>query len=121
RPLLYFSSLFPIPYSQFTIHNWLPALLVCLEFLAVPYPISLIDTPSFYFDLAKQPEDFTIVELPMNWDRPTPMLYQTVHGKRLLTAYTSRDNPLELAWRTPVFQQWRYLGSDIIDQPLNVI
>jgi hypothetical protein len=57
----------------------------------------------------------------MNWDRPTPMLYQTVHGKRLLTAYTSRDNPLELAWRTPVLQHWRYLGPDIIDQPLDVI
>jgi hypothetical protein len=57
----------------------------------------------------------------MNWDRPTPMLYQTVHGKRLLTAYTSRDNPLELAWRTPVLQQWRALGPDIIDQPLDLI
>lgn len=110
--------------SPFTIHNFLPflaALLICFEFLAIPYPISKIDTPPFYFDLAQQPGDFTIAELPMNWDRPTPMLYQTVHGKRLLTAYTSRDNPLELAWRTPVLQHWRYLGPDIIDQPLDLI
>jgi hypothetical protein len=99
----------------------LVTLLICFEFLAIPYPISPIDTPAFYFNLAAQPEDFTIAELPMNWDRPTPMLYQTVHGKRLLTAYTSRNNPLELAWRTPVFQQWRYLGPDIIDQPLDLI
>jgi hypothetical protein len=115
---------FTLHNSQFTIHNWLPllaALLICFEFLPIPYPISKIDTPPFYFDLAQQPEDFVIAELPMNWDRPTPMLYQTVHGKRLLTAYTSRDNPLELAWRTPVFQHWRYLGPDIIDQPLEVI
>ncbi len=100
---------------------WLPllvALLICFEFLPAPYPVSLIDTPPFYQQLAAEPGDFTIAELPMNWDRPTPMLYQTVHGKRLLTAYTSRDNPLELAWRTPVFQQWRYLGPDIIDLPL---
>ncbi len=115
---------FTIHNSLFTIHYSLPflaALLICFEFLAIPYPISKIDTPAFYFDLAAQPEDFVIAELPMNWDRPTPMLYQTVHGKRLLTAYTSRDNPLELTWRTPVFQHWRYLGPDIIDQPLVVI
>ncbi|MCK6624136.1 MAG: hypothetical protein L6R45_03050 [Anaerolineae bacterium] len=110
--------------SPFAIRHSLPllaALLICFEFLAIPYPISKIDTPQFYFDLAQQPGDFAIAELPMNWDRPTPMLYQTVHGKRLLTAYTSRDNPLELAWRTPVFQHWRYLGPDIIDQPLDLI
>lgn len=110
--------------KSFTIRHSLPllaTLLICFEFLPIPYPISKIDTPQFYFDLAAQPGDFTIAELPMNWDRPTPMLYQTVHGKRLLTAYTSRDNPLELAWRTPVFQQWRYLGADIIDQPLDQI
>jgi hypothetical protein len=118
------NSLFTIHHSQFTIHYWLPllaTLLICFEFLPIPYPISKIDTPQFYFDLAAQPEDFTIAELPLNWDRPTPMLYQTVHGKRLLTAYTSRDNPLELAWRTPVLQHWRYLGPDIIDQPLPLI
>jgi hypothetical protein len=100
---------------------WLPllaALLICFEFLPAPYPVSLIDTPQFYDDLAAEPGDFTIAELPMNWDRPTPMLYQTVHGQRLLTAYTSRDNPLELAWRTPVLQHWRFLGPDIIDLPL---
>ena len=100
---------------------WLPpvaALLICFEFLPTPYPISRIDTPPFYFDLSAEPGDFTIAELPMNWDRPTPLLHQTTHGKRLLTAYTSRNNPLELAWRTPVLQHWRYLSPDIIDQPL---
>jgi hypothetical protein len=93
-------------------------LLICIEFLPAPYPVSLIDTPQFYAELAADPAQFTIAELPMNWDRPTPMLHQTVHGKPLLTAYTSRDNPGRLAWRTPVFQQWQNLGPDIIDQPL---
>ena len=104
--------------------QWLPYLaagLICFEFLAVPYPISRIDIPPFYREISADPGDYTIAELPMNWDRPTPLLHQTVHQKRLLTAYTSRDNPLELAWRTPVFQHWRYLAPDIIDQPLDVI
>lgn len=103
---------------------WLPYLaagLICFEFLAAPYPISHIDIPPFYQELGADTDDYTIAELPMNWDRPTPLLHQTVHQKRLLTAYTSRDNPLELAWRTPVFQHWRYLAPDIIDQPLDVI
>ena len=94
------------------------ALLICFEFLPAPYPVSTIDTPQFYHDIGADPADYTIAELPMNWDRPTPMLHQTVHGKRLLTAYTSRDNPSRLAWRTPVFQQWQNLGPDIIDLPL---
>jgi hypothetical protein len=94
------------------------ALLICFEFLPVPYPISKIDTPQFYLDTGADTDDYTIAELPMNWDRPTPLLHQTSHGKPLLTAYTSRDNPLELAGRTPVFQQWQNLGPDIIDQPL---
>ncbi len=94
------------------------AALICFEFLPSPYPLTAIDTPQFFYDLAAQPGDFTIAELPMDWDRPTPLLHQTTHGKRLLTAYTSRDNPLELAWRVPVLQHWRYLGPDLIDAPL---
>ena len=96
-------------------------LLICFEFLAVPYPVSKIEIPQFYYDLGAQTEDFIIAELPMNWDRPTPLLHQTVHHKPLLTAYTSRNAATELAWRTPVLQHWRYLGPDIIDQPLGQI
>jgi hypothetical protein len=120
-------SQIPNPKSQILnlkSHYWLSILtilLVCFEFLPIPYPVSLIDTPQFYFDLGAQTKDYVIAELPMNWDRPTPMLYQTIHHKRLLTAYTSRDHPADLARRTPVFQQWRYLGPDIIDQPLDLI
>jgi hypothetical protein len=107
-----------------TTHYSIPLLatfLICFEFLAIPYPVSKIDIPQFYVELGQQVDHYVIAELPMNWDRPTPLLHQTVHGKPLLTAYTSRDNPLELAWRTPVFQHWRYLGPDIIDQPLQQI
>lgn len=96
----------------------LPTILICLEFLPIPYPISKIDTPQFFHTISQEPADYTIAALPMNWDRPTPLLYQTVHGKPLLTAYTSRNNPLELAWRVPVLQQWRHLSRDIIDLPL---
>jgi hypothetical protein len=113
------------PRYQLSIINYqlsiITALLILFEFLPIPYPVSLDDTPQFYYDIGKQPDNYVIAELPMNWDRPTPLLHQTVHGKQLLTAYTSRANPLELASRTPVLQHWRNLGPDIIDQPLDQI
>ncbi|MDM8531756.1 hypothetical protein QUF63_11330 [Anaerolineales bacterium HSG25] len=95
-----------------------PTGLILFEFLVVPYPMSQVEIPVFFETLGQDSAEYTIAELPMNWDRPTPLLHQTVHQKRLLTAYTSRNNPSELAWRTPVLQHWRYLRADIIDQSL---
>jgi len=88
--------------------------LICFEFMTIPYPMSLVDTPDFFKTLAQDKETYTIAALPMNWDRPAPLLYQTVHQKALLTAYTSRNNPLDLSKRTPILQQWRHLEGDII-------
>ena len=83
---------------------------VCFEFLAVPYPMSPPDTPDFYRSLAQDGKDYAVLNLPMDWDRPNYLLYQTVHGKRLTSAYTSRDNPLSLVDRTPVLQDFRRPG-----------
>lgn len=95
--------------------------LICFEFMAIPYPMSPIDTPEFFKTIARDQETYTIAALPMNWDRPSPLLYQTVHRKDLLTAYTSRQNPLDLTWRTPVLHQWRTLGDDIIRTDLAAV
>ena len=99
----------------------LGAALICFEFIAAPFPMSPIDTPKFFETLTRDAEDYTIAVLPMNWDRPSPLLYQTVHGKRLLTAYTSRQNPRDLSRRTPVLQQWRALQDDIIKTDLAAV
>ena len=90
--------------------------LVCFEFLPVPYPLSEIEVPSFYNVLAADQEEYAILELPMDWDRPAHLLYQTVHHKPIIAGYVTRPNPLSLADRMPVLQQFRYLGSDIIAQ-----
>ncbi|MBC7225575.1 MAG: hypothetical protein H5T59_15080, partial [Anaerolineae bacterium] len=95
--------------------------LVCLEFLPAPYPISPPDTPAWYQDLAQEPGDFAILNLPMNWDRPGYLLYQTVHGKRLTVAYISRNDPSTLVERMGVLQQFRHLGRDIIRQDLAAV
>jgi hypothetical protein len=94
------------------------ALLVLLEFLPAPYPMSPPDTPGWYFDLAAEDGDFAVLNLPMNWDRPGYLLYQTVHHKRLTAAYISREDPRTLVERLPVLQSFRHLGPDVIAQDL---
>ncbi len=85
-----------------------------LEYLAVPYPVSFPETHPFHYQLAREPGDFAVMDVPMDeWDRPANLLFQTVHGKPLISGYTSRPNPLAPAWRTPVLQVFRYRGPDI--------
>ena len=79
--------------------------LICFEYLAVPYPLTPTDTPAFYQTLAQDSGDYAVLNLPMDWDRPNYLLYQTVHGKPLISAYTSRDNPLSLVDKTPVLDR----------------
>ena len=87
--------------------------LVCLEFLAVPYPMSPPETRPFHYQMAQEAEPYAVMDIPMDWDRPANLLYQTVHHKPTVSGYTSRDNPLAPAGRTPVLQAFRYLGPDI--------
>jgi hypothetical protein len=95
------------------------ALIVVLaESWVAPYPMSPPDTPAYYATLAQSPGEAqkgAILNLPMNYDRPGYLLYQTVHGRPLTVAYISRDDPRTLTERVPLLQHWRHLGPDIIE------
>ncbi len=102
--------------------GWLYAVasaLILFEFLPVPYPVSPPDTPSWYFKLASEPGDFAVLNLPMSFDRPGYLLYQTVHGKRLTVAYISREDPRTLVDRAPLLQEFRHLRMDVLSHDLN--
>ncbi len=88
--------------------------LICFEFLSAPYPFSTPDTPAFYEDLAAEPGAFAVLNLPMNWDRPGYLLYQTTHQRPLIAGYITRDDPRTLVYRMPVLQEFRALGADIL-------
>ncbi len=88
---------------------------VLFEYWVAPYPLSPPDTPPWYHDLAADPDPRAVLNLPMNYDRPGYLLYQTVHNKPLTVAYISRDDPRTLTERTPVLQHFRHLGPDIIE------
>jgi hypothetical protein len=87
---------------------------VIFEFLPAPYPMSRPDTPAWYGTLAADGRAGAVLNLPMNWDRPGYLLYQTIHGKPLTAAYISREDPRTLVERAPVLQHFRHLGPDII-------
>jgi hypothetical protein len=97
--------------------SWLMAAgalgVVAVEFWVAPYPISVPETQPFHYRLAQETEPFAVMDIPMDWDRPANLLYQTVHQKPTVSGYTSRTNPMSPAWRTPVLQEFRYLGPDI--------
>ena len=101
--------------------RWLGPLLAALvlfEFWPAPYPLSPPDTPAWYNTLAQTPGHGAVLNLPMNWDRPGYLLYQTVHGRPLTVGYISRDDPRTLTTRAPVLQGLRALGPDILDVDL---
>jgi hypothetical protein len=87
--------------------------LVLLDFAPIPYPISPPDTPDFYHALAADERSGGVMNLPMNWDRPGYLLYQTVHGKPLTAGYISRTDPRALPGRVPVINRFRLLAEDI--------
>ena len=77
-------------------------------------PFSPPDTPAFYEQLAQEEGEFAVLNLPMNFDRPGYLLYQTVHEKPLTVGYITRNDPRTLVYRAPVLLEWRYLGADIL-------
>lgn len=99
--------------SQYAVSALIIAALL-FEYWVAPYPLSPPDTPAWYAELAADPDPRAVLNLPMNYDRPGYLLYQTVHGKPLTVAYISRDDPRTLTERTPVLQHFRHLGPDII-------
>jgi hypothetical protein len=92
----------------------LACLIVLGESWVAPYPLSPPDTPAFYEQVRTMPEAGAVLNLPMNYDRPGYLLYQTVHQKPLAVAYISRDDPRTLTERMPVLQHFRHLGPDIL-------
>ena len=106
------------PNPQSRRHLALPLIVIILilaEFWVAPFPISPPDTPDFYAQLAQEPGSAAVLNLPMNYDRPGYLLYQTVHDKPLTVAYISRDDPRTLTERVPGLQHFRHLGPDILD------
>lgn len=72
--------------------------LLLLEHIAVPFPMTTPRVPRFYTELAKAPEPGVIYELPFSLKRPASLYSQTIHQRPIVAGYVSRrlNNPLRL-------------------------
>lgn len=68
---------------------------ILLEFAILPYPLQPVSIPRIYAMIAQQPGDFTVLEIPSFYWRfaAATEVYQAIHGKRILRAYTNRIAP----------------------------
>ncbi len=68
---------------------------ILLEFAILPYPLQPFSIPPIYSMIAQQPGDFTVLEIPsFHWRYAAATeVYQAIHGKRILRAYTNRIAP----------------------------
>ncbi len=100
------------------IGNLLAAVLaaaILFEHAAVPVPLTDARVPAVYRQIAAEPDEFAILQLPLGWrnsfgvfgsERTQVQLYQTVHGKPMLGGNISRapDFKMEYFRRLPLFQ-----------------
>jgi hypothetical protein len=73
------------------------ALVITLEYLAIPFPTFAAIVPGIYGQIGKDPGEFTVLEVPLGRSSGTSWsigkvsasspLYQTAHGKKLFGGY----------------------------------
>jgi len=92
-------------------------LLIILEFLVIPYPITHIETSDFYLQLGKDKGDFVIHDLSdreYGWYSAGTrhLYYQTIHNKKILTGVSARVNLLgrDYAYSDAPLQDLEVLG-----------
>ncbi|CAG0930996.1 hypothetical protein TFLX_01951 [Thermoflexales bacterium] len=85
--------------------------LILIEYRVAPFPTTQVDTPAWFSQLAQEPGDFAILDLPMNLGSTNKwyMYYQIVHGKALVEGRVSRLPREAFAFmeRSPLLQSLR--------------
>lgn len=88
---------------------------VLFEHAAVPLPMTDARIPDVYRQIAQEPGEFSILQLPLGWrnsfgvfgaERTQIQYYQTAHGKPMLGGNISRAPEFKMAYfrRIPLFQ-----------------
>ncbi|MDY6877773.1 MAG: hypothetical protein SWK90_16450, partial [Chloroflexota bacterium] len=69
-------------------------ILTAFEYCPVPFPSTCVSVPHFYLELAQEPDEFAILEIPLGRQpAKISMYYQTIHGRPLLDGHISRTPP----------------------------
>lgn len=87
--------------------------LIIFEYLAIPVPMSDAKIPQFYQELRKDHENYSIFELPATKANSHYMYYQTLHEKKMVNGYISRQPPYTMKFRKKLFiNQLYYLSKN---------
>ena len=117
-----FIETFPRRKNTFTLIFMILAL---LENYALPIPLSPVDAPSIYYEIAKDSGDVAVLEIPIPpeifkcgnatcvWGIPKLLYYQTIHEKPIVGGYISRITKtphyaMVTLNETPLFNYLRY-------------
>jgi len=115
-------------------------LIILLEHLSVPLPLTDLRTPSEYEGIDAEDGDLTVLDLPLGWRNGARVLgqqdekimfvqwYQTSHGQRILGGNTSRNPEFKFQYfaGAPVIssiialENGRSLPQEVIDQDSHV-
>lgn len=63
---------------------------ILFEYLAAPIPLQHHEMPAFYSQMAAEPGDFAVLNLPLDWSAKTYMFAQTAHHHPILQGKTAR-------------------------------
>ena len=88
---------------------------VILEHLSLPAPLTDASVPAVYEQIAAEPGEFSIMQLPLGWrtsfgpigsERTQLQYYQTVHGKPIIGGNISRAPGIKMEYfgRIPLFR-----------------
>jgi hypothetical protein len=91
------------------------AAFIMFEHWSVPLPLTDARIPAVYRQVAEEPGDFAILQLPMGWrnsfgvqgaENTRTQYYQTYHHKRLLSGNISRNPPFKFDyfWQIPILE-----------------
>jgi len=69
-------------------------ILVVFEYCPIPFPSTRVEVSPFYLELAQEPGDFALLEIPMGRQpAKISMYYQTIHERLLVEGSISRTPP----------------------------
>ena len=85
--------------------------LLVLEFISIPIPMMSSNVPDVYRYMAKDKEDYTVLEIPMGWVNSSfrngvisnaAQYYETVHGKRIFNGNAMRSRKDKILYYTDI-------------------
>lgn len=94
--------------------------LIFIELVPIPYVQQAAIIPRWYYELGKDTDDYSILDLPPQddyWHGAFRMYNQTAHHKRIFGGYIAREFPHPFVMSTPGYQELTYIdgAGDIFD------